>query len=123
MGMSSRKRPKLFQRSQAVRESSRKSVRIEGTCQVGERPAEEVLVTDLSPLGCRVQIVSIGVTKAEPVLLWLGLDEAVAGRLKWIKHGSLGVAFEAPLDDAALERLNAQPSSDNVVPLRRNAIP
>ena len=48
--MASTKRPKMIARADALRTGSRESVVISGTCQVGERPAETVLVTDLGIL-------------------------------------------------------------------------
>lgn len=107
-----------------LRAAPRPSVIIPGKCQVGQRPAEEVLVTDLSARGCRLRGNSIGVTKAEPVQLWLGEAAPIAARLRWIKSGSLGLAFESPLDEAILQALldaPAPPIPSNVVPLKRRA--
>lgn len=120
MGMSS-KRPRLIQRSENTRGSSRQPVTIPATCQVGARAAEDVLVTDLSADGCRVRLVSIGVTKSEPVRLEIGTEPPVTGRLSWIKQGSLGVAFDPPLDEATVTRLSALSAPSNVIPLRRSA--
>src|SRR3990170_7293311 len=97
------KRPRILPRSDMLRGAPRESVIIPGRCQVGERPAEEVLVTDLSARGCRLRGNSIGVTKTEPVQLWLGDIGPIAAKLKWVKKGSLGLAFEAPLDEAMLQ--------------------
>ena len=111
-------------RPELLRADPRESVVIPGRCQVGERAAEEVLVTDLSARGCRLRGNSIGVTKAEPVQLWLGETGPVAARLKWIKKGSIGLAFESPLDEDVLQPLldaPAPPAPSNVVPLRRRA--
>ena len=105
-----------------LRGAPRESVVIPARCQVGDRLAEEVLVTDLSARGCRLRGNSIGVTKAEPVQLWLGDACPIAARLKWIKKGSIGLAFEAALDDGVLQPLldaPAPPVPSNVVPLKR----
>ena len=67
-----------------LRGAPRESVVIPARCQVGDRLAEEVLVTDLSARGCRLRGNSIGVTKAEPVQLWLGDAGPIAARLNWI---------------------------------------
>ena len=107
-----------------LRGSDRESVIIPGRCQVGDRAAEEVLVTDLSARGCRLRGNSIGVTKAEPVQLWLGEIGPIAAKLKWVKKGSIGLAFEAPLDEAVLQPLldaPVPPVPSNVIPLRRRA--
>jgi hypothetical protein len=105
-----------------LRTGPRESVVIPGKCQVGERAVEEVLVTDLSARGCRLRGNSIGVTKTEPVQLWLGDAGPVAAKLKWIKKGSIGLAFESPLDDGVLQPLldaPAAPIPSNVVHLRK----
>ena len=67
-----RKRAHIPPRTDLLRTGPRADVVIPGKCQVGERPAEDVLVTDLSARGCRLRGNSIGVTKTEPVQLWLG---------------------------------------------------
>jgi hypothetical protein len=117
-----RKRPTIPPRNDLLRTGPRESVVIPGKCQVGERAVEEVLVTDLSARGCRLRGNSIGVTKTEPVQLWLGDAGPVAARLRWVKKGSLGLAFEAPLDEGVLRPLldaPAPPIPSNVVPLRK----
>ena len=63
---------KILARTETLRAEPRESVIISGKCQVGDRLAEEVLVTDLSTKGCRLRGNSIGVTKAERVQLWIG---------------------------------------------------
>src|SRR5687767_4919258 len=118
------KRPRLLPRSDMLRGAPRESVIIPGRCQVGERAAEEVLVTDLSARGCRLRGNSIGVTKAEPVQLWLGETGPIAAKLKWVKKGSIGLAFEAPLDEEVLRPLldaPVPPIPTNVIPLKRRA--
>jgi hypothetical protein len=107
-----------------LRGAPRESVIIPGRCQVGDRPAEEVLVTDFSARGCRLRGNSIGVTKAEPVQLWLGEIGPIAAKLKWLKKGSIGLAFETALDEDVLQPLldaPAAPAPSNVIPLRRRA--
>lgn len=118
--MAGPKRPKLIHRSEDTRGDPRHAVTVSASCQVGDRAVEDVLVTDLSPSGCRVRLVSIGVTKSEPVQLWLGAEDPVAAKLTWVKQGALGLAFDTPLDDAAVERLSGQTLPANVVPLRRS---
>lgn len=120
--MVSRKRPTMIARAEALRTDTRESVVIPGTCQVGERSPEAVLVTDLSASGCRLRGDSIGVTKSEPVQLWLGNAGPISAKLKWVKKGSLGLAFDVSLDEKLLEKLLAAPLApppSNVVPLKR----
>ena len=119
-----RKRPKILPRTDTLRGASRESVIIPGKCRVGDRLVEEVLVTDLSARGCRLRGNSIGVTKTEPVQLWLGDAGPIAAKLKWVKKGSIGLAFEAALDEGVLQPLldaPAPPVPSNVVPLNRRA--
>ena len=119
-----RKRAPIPPRNDLLRAAPRESVVIPGQCQVGERPVEEVLFTDLSARGCRLRGNSIGVTKTEPVQLWLGDAGPIAARLKWVKKGSIGLAFESPLDADVLQPLldaPPPPVPSNVVPLRKRA--
>ena len=93
---------------------------IAGTCRVGDRPEEEVLVTELSPNGCRIRAGAVGVTKTEPLVLSIGSAEPITARLKWAKGGALGVSFDTPLEDSVIEELLAASApEDNVVPLKR----
>ncbi|MBV8779238.1 MAG: hypothetical protein JO258_18740 [Alphaproteobacteria bacterium] len=94
-------------------------MRIPGTCVVGDRAAEDVFVTDISARGCKVRLVSIGVTKAEPVTLRLGSEAPITGHLTWVKQASVGMAFDRPLGEAVLARVSALRAPANVVPLRR----
>jgi hypothetical protein len=113
------KRPKLQPKTARSRTTPREAVAIEGACVIGERGKEPALVTDLGLDGCRVRTEAVGVTRAEPLQLWLGEFGPVSGTLKWTKGGALGVLFDTPLEQATLEALLAagEPSS-NVVPLR-----
>jgi hypothetical protein len=114
----------MIARADALRTGSRESVVIPGTCQVGERPAEAVLVTDLSARGCRLRGDSVGVTKSEQVQLWFGDAGPFIAKLKWVKKGSLGLAFDASLEESFLEELLANrraPAPSNVVPLKRRS--
>ncbi len=75
---------------------------------------------DLGAHGCRLLGLSIGVTKSDPLELWLDDAGPVAARLKWVKRGSLGVEFDAPLDAELLGRLTEAGPAPNVLPLRRS---
>lgn len=122
--MASKKRPMLLARSNTPRGAERGSVLVAGKYSVSGRPAEDVLITDLSASGCRLRANSIGVTKTEPIEIWLGEFGPIAAKLKWLKKGSLGLAFDKPLDHQALQALldvPAEPRPSNVVPLHRKA--
>jgi len=115
------KRPRTLARADVPRTGPRDPVVITGTYQVGERPAEDVLVTNLSAEGCKLQGDSVGVTKSEPMRLWLGEFGPLVARLKWLKRGSVGLAFDTPLDEAVVRRLcEAAPAPMNVVALKRS---
>ena len=117
-----KKRAHILPRSEMARSDEREAVVITGTCRIGDRPAEEVLIIDLGATGCRVRGNSLGVTKSEPLELQIADVGPLAARLKWIKKGSLGVAFNVPLDEAALQKLYETPlPPPNVVPLRRRS--
>jgi len=117
--MTRRKRAKLQENTARSRVTPRQKVAIEGTCSVGDRTPEAVIVTDLGMRGCRIRGDAVGVTRSEPLVLWLGEFGPVAGKLKWAKGGALGVLFDEPLGEETLEALMvAGPPPSNVVPLR-----
>ena len=113
------KHAKLQEKTARSRANPRKRVAIDGTCTIGERDKEEVLITDLGPTGCRMRTGAVGVTKSEPLLLWLGDVGPISGRLKWSKGGALGVSFDQPLSDDDLGRLCLADPPSNIVPLHR----
>ena len=114
-----KKRAKLQQKSARSRTTPREMVVIEGFCVIGERDKESALVTDLGLSGCRVRTEAVGVTRSETLQLWLGEFGPVSGQLKWSKGGSLGVRFDAPLEEETLEALlEAGEPPSNVVQLR-----
>jgi hypothetical protein len=116
--MSSRKPAMLSRKSARPDDSARRHVAIEGRCSIGGREAQDVMVTDLDPTGCRMRANAVGVTKAEPLKLWFGATGPIDGRLKWTKGGALGVSFETPLEDELLETLYRASLLSNVIPLR-----
>lgn len=61
-------------------------------------------------------------TRGGPVQLWLGSVGPLAARLRWVKNGSAGLAFEAPLGEDALAEARASAAwvaPSRVLPLRR----
>ena len=120
-----RKRSRLVLRSDADRSGARERVALAGTCRIGGRPVQEVHVVDLSAAGCRLIGRAVGVTKGEAMELSMASFGPFAGTLKWAKLGSLGVAFDAPLDEQALARLGeAEPAASAIVlPIRRRSLP
>jgi hypothetical protein len=117
--MTSPKRPKLGERGESDRTSDRDQVRIPCICRIGEQAPEAAFITDISTDGCRLLAVSVGVTRSAPVALQVGEEAPVAGRLQWIKHASLGVAFDPPLAADVVERMSALVAPTNVIPLKR----
>lgn len=108
-------------RTENPRTSSRHRVSIAGRLGIGERASEDVLVTDLGPRGCSLQGDAVGVTRSEPLTLWLGEVGPIAGKLKWAKAGSLGVMFDEALEDEVIVALYEAAGRDKVVPLRPEA--
>jgi hypothetical protein len=92
---------------------------IPARCQVGDRPAEETWITALERERCTVRLSTVGMTRAEPLVLHFAGEAPVAGRLDWIGQGELGFAFDTPLGEDLLERLLAFDAPGNVVLLHR----
>lgn len=118
--MASSKHARLSNRPEKERAEQRTAVSVPGRCRAGDRDVQEVLIMDLAAHGCRLLGLSVGVTKNDPLELWLGETGPVAARLKWVKRGSLGVEFDTPLDSGVLERLADADPGTNVLPLRRS---
>lgn len=118
--MTAPKRPKLYERGANARTGLRVPVRIPVNCQVGEQAPEDTIVTDLSANGCKLLAVTVGALKSQSVVLRFAGEAPVAGRLKWIKQASLGVAFDAPLAAEVQARIAALVAPSNVVPIRRS---
>jgi hypothetical protein len=120
--MAKQTRPKLATHYTGPRAGNRDFVSLEGRCSVGEGEAEPIAVLDLDARGCRVKGVTAAVTKVDVLRLWLGELGPIAGRLRWVKRGSAGIAFEAPLSEEDLDsaKLTATPApSPQVISLRR----
>ncbi|WEK47749.1 MAG: hypothetical protein P0Y56_05500 [Candidatus Andeanibacterium colombiense] len=105
-------------RTENPRTASRHRVSIAGRLGIGERPAADILVTDLGSRGCSLQGDAVGVTRAIPLTLWLGEVGPIAGKLKWAKAGSLGVMFDDPLGDDVVGALRGAAARDKVPPMR-----
>lgn len=121
--MARSKRPLLATGYSGPRAGNRAVASLEGRCQVGEGEAATIAVLDLDTLGCRVRGITAAVTKLEPLQVWLGDVGPLAARLRWVKRGNAGVAFETPLseDDLARAAATAAPAVPaQVIPLRRS---
>lgn len=116
--MGNPKRPKLALTGASDRQSTRAPVAIPATCVIGDRDAEDVLVTDLGSTGCSLYTSAVGVTKAEPIIIRLEGDLSINGTLKWNKGGAIGVRFEEPLAPDRLEKLRSEVSARNIVAMR-----
>jgi|GEM_PF-6770587 len=118
-------RPKLATHYSGPRAGLRDCVSLEGRCVVGEGAAEPIAILDLDAGGCRVRGISAALTKSDLLLLWLGEVGPVSARLRWVKRGSAGVAFDTPLGEAELDRVRttALPvAAPQVLPMRRRAM-
>ena len=116
------KRPKLATHYSGPRSGERDSVTLEARCRVGESGEIAVGVLDLDAHGCRVTGITTAMTKGAQVRLWLGSVGPLSARLRWLKQGSAGLAFDIPLGEGALEEVRATAAwsaPSRVVPLRR----
>ena len=117
------KRPKLAISYTGPRAGERDQVSFDARCAVGSGAEFEVAVLDLDAYGCRIRGIVAAVTKNERVALTFGPAGPFVGRLRWLKHGSAGLAFEVPLGDAALaaaRACEAVAGRPRVVSLRRS---
>jgi hypothetical protein len=119
--MASSKHARLSNRPGKERDEDRTSLSISGRCRAGDRAIQDVLVLDLAPQGCRVLgLTAGGVTKNDPLELWMGDLGPITARLTGIKRGSLELEFAEPMDVTAIERLATTDPTPNVLPMRRS---
>ena len=116
-----KKQARLFKRDLSSREGKRAALVAEGKCQIGDGGRQDVLLTDLDAFGCSVRGSVVGVTKGCGLQLWLGEVGPIAGRLRWARHGSIGIDFDGPLDEESLGRVCVIDPGPTVVPLRRRS--
>lgn len=70
-----------------------------------------MVVFDLSPAGCSITGIAAGISKNQPLLIWLGEFGPIPSTLKWAKKGVLGMAFNTPIEPDAITPLTQlQPS-------------
>jgi hypothetical protein len=115
------KRPKLATTYSGPRAGERDVVSFDARCQVDGHDAAQVAVLDLDARGCRVRGITAAVTKNASVTLWLGATGPIAARLRWVKHGSAGLAFDSALsgdDLAEAQRSAVAVPESRVVSLR-----
>jgi hypothetical protein len=117
--MSRSKPAPLSNRAERSRDDTRQRVSIEARCRAADREIQDVLVMDLGQSGCRLLGVAAGITKSDPLQVWLGDAGPFAARLCWAKRGSLGVEFDEPLDETLVSRLADATAQPNVVAMRR----
>jgi hypothetical protein len=117
--MSRSKPAPLSNRAEVERDEPRQRVSIEARCRAADREIQDVVVMDLGQSGCRLLGVAAGVTKNDPLQLWLGEAGPIAARLCWAKRGSLGVEFDEPLDQQLVNQLAETAAQPNVVTMRR----
>jgi hypothetical protein len=116
------KRPKLATKYIGPQAGERDLVSLEARCRIGDGEEIGASVLDLDASGCRVRGITAAVTKGARVDLWLGSIGPIAARLRWVKLGSAGLAFEEPLGEAALAEARATAAwaaPPRVIPLRR----
>ncbi|KRA81211.1 hypothetical protein [Altererythrobacter sp. Root672] len=115
------KRASLVNNPETSRSGERNSLTIEGKCQIGDGSVQEVLLTDLDTLGCMMRGSAIGVIKSDPLQLWLGEIGPIAGKLRWARHGSVGIEFDTPLYDDVIDQVRTFEPGPTVVALSRRS--
>lgn len=111
-----------LKKSKVSRAHDRRLLAIPGRCGIGERSLEDVLVEDLSAGGCSLRGSLPAFSKADAVTVWLDTHGPFSAKLRWAKRGSIGVAFESPLDQATIDLFDPPSATGDIVapfPARR----
>ncbi|MBO9518333.1 MAG: hypothetical protein J7493_09720 [Porphyrobacter sp.] len=115
------KRASLVRNTETSRAGERNSLTTEGKCQIGNGEVQEVLLTDLDTHGCMMRGSAIGVTKSDPLKLWLGDVGPIAGKLRWARRGSVGIEFDIPLVDDVIDQVRLVEAEPTVVSMDRRS--
>ena len=118
--MSSKRAP-LVKITETARTGKRNALTAEGKCQIGDGAVQEVLLTDLDNHGCMMRGSAVGVTKSDPLKLWLGEVGPIAGKLRWARRGSVGIEFDTPLNDDVIDQVRTIEPGPTVVSINRRS--
>jgi hypothetical protein len=80
------------------RRISRKVTRVALQARAHRR-AVTVQLYDLSPIGCRIDCSTASLSRGDRIVLKFADHIRVVGRIAWLRGGTAGVHFEAPLPD------------------------
>ncbi|MHA7820883.1 MAG: PilZ domain-containing protein [Erythrobacter sp.] len=82
-----------------TRQTQRKTITLAGRYFAGLGSPVKVLINDLSPRGCRFAVDAPQPIRGSRVQLYLERSGPHHATVKWVKHGEIGVTFDAVLND------------------------
>jgi PilZ domain len=89
----------------SFRRENRLPVVIPARCRTRSGFADRLMVTDISPLGCRVESLAITVQKGDLVVVTPQSLEGLCGTVRWVAGNSAGIEFATPLYGPVVEHL------------------
>lgn len=91
--------------NQERRRFDRGQTRLDARCKFGLNQTAQVLVSDISCVGCHITIKRCQLEKNAYVLLKIPGLEGLPARVIWITGDRFGLEFERPIHEAVLNHL------------------
>lgn len=95
----------------AFRRENRLPVVIPARCRTRSGFADQLVIRDISPLGCRVESLAITLRVGDPVVVTPAMLEGQCGTVRWVSGNSAGIEFAAPLYRPVVDHLHRNFSS------------
>lgn len=66
---------------------------------------DRVVITDISPLGCRIESFALTMHEGDPVVITPQVLEGLCGTVRWVSGHCAGIEFATPLYGPVVEHL------------------
>ena len=90
----------------AERQSTRLDVIMPARCRSRTGFIDQVVITDLSTGGCRIESRALTMREGDLVMISPKVIEGICGKVRWVKGHAAGIAFDRPLYGPVVEHLH-----------------
>lgn len=88
-----------------LRRSERFCLVLPARCRSRTGFVDRVVITDISPEGCRIESQALTVNKGDYVVIQPQALEGLCGQIVWVRDHSAGIEFQHPLYGPVVEHL------------------
>ena len=100
--------PTAMGRQHNSRRTERERIYLPATCRTSTGRKGPVMITDLTPQGCRLFLRAVPVSVGLRINVKPEAFESLSGVVRWVRRGDAGVEFDKPLYGPVAEHLQAQ---------------